>query len=336
MSYLYELRAVWGSGPLLSVGVGLLLQDEAGRVLLQQRGDDGLWGTPGGGPEPGETFLEAARRELLEETGLTCPDLALLPLENALVSGPEFYHRYPNGHEIYQIGARVEGKLPAAALVHAAPDDSGETLALEWFALDALPPISGNINRAKMNVLRARVSLPPLPLLPFPDPTPIRDHMAQLRALVGPRPLFAPGSTVLVMDKLGRLLFLRRSDTGLWTLPGGVMEPGESFEACGRRELFEETGLGAERLEPLHLYAGAEYRFTYPHGDVIDNVSVLYRAEGITGKLHLQAEEIGGAAWFDPANLPDEAKLSGPLIRAMVAHASSLPCSSSRDKSPVV
>ncbi len=46
---------------------------EGDRVLLAQRGkspDKGLWGFPGGHVEPGETALEAARRELREETGL--------------------------------------------------------------------------------------------------------------------------------------------------------------------------------------------------------------------------------------------------------------------------
>ncbi|WP_034360661.1 NUDIX domain-containing protein [Deinococcus phoenicis] len=318
MSYLSELRAVWGSAPLVSVGVSVLLQDEAGRVLLQQRGDDGLWGVLGGGLEPGETFLEAAHRELREETGLSCPDLSLMDLREGLVSGPEFYHRYPNGHEIYLVGLRTQGTLPAAALAHAVPDDSGETLALAWFALDDLPPLNSNINRVSMNVLRARVGLPPLPLLPVPDAPPTGNHLLALRRLVGPRPLFAPGANVLVTDEAGCLLLLKHGGTGRWTLPGGSLEPGESLEQCAARELHEETGLSAAHLEPLRLYAGADYRFTYPHGDVIDNVSVLYRAHGVAGTLALPAEEIHGAAWFAPGALPPEADLSGPLIRAMV------------------
>lgn len=51
--------------------IAVLVEDD--RVLLAQRGkspDKGLWGFPGGHVEPGETALEAARRELREETGL--------------------------------------------------------------------------------------------------------------------------------------------------------------------------------------------------------------------------------------------------------------------------
>ncbi|MBB5233722.1 NUDIX domain-containing protein [Deinococcus budaensis] len=315
MSYLGDLRAVWGSGVLISVGVGVLLQDESGRVLLQQRGDSGLWGTPGGGLEPGEDFLTAARRELLEETGLECSNLALLGLGEGLVSGPEFYHRYPNGHEVYQVGMRAYGTLPASALEYAAPDDSGETLALAWFELDGLPPLSSNIDRAKLNVLRVRADLPPLPLLPFPEAPPHDDHLTRLRAAVGPRPLFAPGASVLVTDDRERLLLLRHGRTGRWVLPGGKLHPGESFEACARRELAEETGLRAGRLTPVQLLQGPEFR--YEDSGAWDSVGVLYRAEGVTGKLTLPQDEVTDARWWSPGELR-EAELLGMYTRRAV------------------
>lgn len=192
---LTQLRARWGHAPLIMVGVSLLLQDEQGRVLLQQRGDDGLWGTPGGGVEAGEDFLTAARRELHEETGLGCP-LELWPLHaGGLVSGPALYHRYPNGDEVYMVGVRVAGHLPANALEHAAPDDSGETLRLEWFGLDALPPLSGNINRENMNVLRGAAGLPPLALQAVPAPPSFELHYSERLRRTG-TPFFVPAVQV--------------------------------------------------------------------------------------------------------------------------------------------
>lgn len=310
-----ELRKVWGNRPLVAAAIGVLLQDETGRVLLQRRGDDGLWGEPGGALEPGEDFLTGARRELMEETGLVCPDLALLPLPDGLQSGPELFHRYPNGHEIYIVGMRAAGMLPASALEHAQPDDSGETLELRWFALDELPPLSNNANRQSLSVLRARVGLPLLPLEPTPHAPPVGNHLMDLRRFVGPRPLFAPGANVLVTDEQNRLLLLRHGGTGKWTVPGGSLEPGESFEACARRELFEETGLRATTLEPLEMFAGPQYRFTYPHGDVVDNVSVLYRAQGVTGNLTPQDGEVLEVGWFGADELPEDEELSGRLIQ---------------------
>ncbi|WP_293914844.1 NUDIX domain-containing protein [Deinococcus sp.] len=308
MSYLSELRAVVGARPLHSIGASAVLLDEAGRVLLQRRGDDGLWGLPGGGLESGETFEQAARRELNEETGLDMP----LTFWQA-VSGPELYHRYPNGDQVYFVGGLCRGRLDAAALDQAAPDDSGETLALGWFGLTELPPISANVNRLTLGLLRREVGLPMLPLEASPPP-PAGDHLRELRALVGHRPLFAPGTNVRLTDEAGQVLLLRRTDNGLWTLPGGSMELGETFEDAARRELREETGLNVGELTPLKLFIGPEYRWTYPHGDVIDNVSQLFAARYDGGALRLQLEEVSEARWFALADLPPDNELSGRLI----------------------
>lgn len=60
----------------------VLLVDQRGWVLLQERDehpvlDPEKWGFVGGGVEPGESYAEAAVRELLEETGLAVDGLTL-------------------------------------------------------------------------------------------------------------------------------------------------------------------------------------------------------------------------------------------------------------------
>ena len=55
------------------VGVGAIVFDREGRVLLVERGrppGQGLWSIPGGKLEPRETLAQAVAREVLEETGL--------------------------------------------------------------------------------------------------------------------------------------------------------------------------------------------------------------------------------------------------------------------------
>jgi 8-oxo-dGTP pyrophosphatase MutT (NUDIX family) len=71
-STLGRLRALVGPRPLLCPCVRIVLERADGAVLLHARADfTGMWGWPGGHIEIGESAEQAARREVLEETGLS-------------------------------------------------------------------------------------------------------------------------------------------------------------------------------------------------------------------------------------------------------------------------
>ncbi len=130
MSYVEELRAVVGSRPLITAGAVVVVLRED-RVLLDMRRDSRKWALPGGFKELGESLEEAARRELLEETGLVARRLRFL----ALCSGPQFAHTYPNGDRIDQVAA-----LYQALEVDGDPRAGGrESLEVRYFPVDALP-----------------------------------------------------------------------------------------------------------------------------------------------------------------------------------------------------
>jgi 8-oxo-dGTP diphosphatase len=56
------------------------------------------------------------------------------------------------------------------------------------------------------------------------------------------------------VKKDGKILVGKRKGShggGTWALPGGHLEPGESFETCCKREVLEETGLIIDNISPV-------------------------------------------------------------------------------------
>ena len=85
-----------------------------------------------------------------------------------------------------------------------------------------------------------------------------------------PRPGWAPaanslvpGGSALVVDEHGRVFMQRRSDSGNWSLPGGVMDIGETLGQCVIREVKEETGLDIELTGLLGIYTDLEFRSSW-------------------------------------------------------------------------
>jgi 8-oxo-dGTP pyrophosphatase MutT (NUDIX family) len=129
--YVRELRALVGHRLLVVPGVSAIVFDDLGRVLLQQAKETGEWGVIGGDVEPGEEPAQAVVREVIEET--------------ALLVTPRRVSGVYRGRDItYLNGDRAQAVIIAFACA-AAPgvprvaDD--ESLAVQYFSLDALPEI---------------------------------------------------------------------------------------------------------------------------------------------------------------------------------------------------
>jgi len=134
---------------------------------------------------------------------------------------------------------------------------------------------------------------------------PIPPHIAHLRQHIGHSTLLVPAAAAIIRDSDGRVLLIRRGDGRGWSLPGGLMEPGESIMDCLIREVWEETGLEVEALRLTGLYSDPDYMLvTYPNGDRAQFVSATFECRVLGGQLRPDGEESLEVAYHAPRDLP--------------------------------
>jgi 8-oxo-dGTP diphosphatase len=122
------------------------------------------------------------------------------------------------------------------------------------------------------------------------------------------KPRVGVGFGVMLLDKGGRILLGRRhSDPnkadselhgeGSWTMPGGKLEFGESFEAGARRELMEETGM---KLGVVKLVCVSNDKVDDAHFVTLGLFSEYFEGDPKV----MEPDEIVEWDWFDLENLP--------------------------------
>ncbi|MFG2950316.1 NUDIX hydrolase [Streptomyces adustus] len=129
------------------------------------------------------------------------------------------------------------------------------------------------------------------------------DFIRELRASAGQQLLWLPGVTALVFDDAGRVLLGRRSDTGKWSVIGGIPEPGEQPAACAVREVEEETAVRCvvERV----VLVQALTPVTYANGDMCQYMDITFRCRAVGGEARVNDDESLDVGWFDVDALPD-------------------------------
>jgi len=200
-----------------------VLVTDGRRVLLLQRGHAPWaehWNLPAGYVEVGESPEAAALREAREETGF---DAALDGVFGVFPFGDD-----PRGDGILLVYR--------AHLVGGSPVTTPEVRAAGWFDPADLPaPLCGGGHDAAITAWRSERAE--------------RGPDARRDGHTG-KPTFTVGAFAVVMDAQGAVLLGRRADRDLWTLPGGVVEHGETPWAAVVRETREETGI---EVEPVRL-----------------------------------------------------------------------------------
>jgi 8-oxo-dGTP pyrophosphatase MutT (NUDIX family) len=122
-------------------------------------------------------------------------------------------------------------------------------------------------------------------------------HVRLLREALGSELLVLPSVIGIVFDAAGRILLVRQRPLGLWTTPGGSVDPGETPADAVVREVWEETGLYAVPLRILGVYGGPSCLVTYPNGDRTEYVATAFECEVRGGVLRADSDETDAAAF---------------------------------------
>lgn len=97
----------------------------------------------------------------------------------------------------------------------------------------------------------------------------------------------------------GKLLLVRRTDDGLWALPGGITDPGETLATTAQRELWEEAGIYGPVTQLLGIFDSRLW-----HSDKrIHFYHAVFLIE-VTDPTPRPSPEVSAADYFAEAELP--------------------------------
>jgi len=95
---------------------------------------------------------------------------------------------------------------------------------------------------------------------------------------------------------------IQRTDNGLWAIPGGAQEIGESCTEAAIREVREETGLDVEVTGLVGIYSDPRHVIAYDDGELRQEFSICFHTRPIGGQL-TPSSESKQVYWVEPDDL---------------------------------
>lgn len=121
--------------PFIQTGAAIIIRNELGQILLQERTDRNMWGLPGGCQDLGEDLRVTAIREAYEETGIKIETEKLKLIDT--LSGEQRKNSYPNGDIVYNNTSLYLTDINMIDANNLKGDS--ETKRLKFFAIEEIP-----------------------------------------------------------------------------------------------------------------------------------------------------------------------------------------------------
>jgi ADP-ribose pyrophosphatase YjhB (NUDIX family) len=115
------------------------------------------------------------------------------------------------------------------------------------------------------------------------------------------------GVAVIILNEENQVLLQKRADVGLWGIPSGHIEIGETVAEAAIREVKEETNLEIRIKKLIGVYSDPNSQvFAYPNGKVVHFITTCFLAEITGGELRCNSDESLEIKFFGQQNLPQD------------------------------
>lgn len=134
---------------------------------------------------------------------------------------------------------------------------------------------------------------------------PMSAYYKELREKVGTELIFSPSVAAIIRNQQGEILFVLDSSSNIWSLPAGAIELGETPAEAVVREVWEETGLKVSAKHLLGVFGGRDFRWTYPDGNQVEYITIVFECEVNSGTLQAIDGETADFRYFNPSSSPE-------------------------------
>lgn len=132
------------------------------------------------------------------------------------------------------------------------------------------------------------------------------NYISRLRSKIGNSLLMIPSVAAVIHDETNRLLLQEKSKEP-WSLPAGMIEPGESPSQAIIREIKEETGLIVIPNKVLGVFGGELFRYTYPNQHEVEYTVILMHCLIVEDTGIIEDTETKSLKYFDKSSMPNSA-----------------------------
>ena len=129
------------------------------------------------------------------------------------------------------------------------------------------------------------------------------NYIKTLRSNIGSSLLLLPGVAAVIHNSRKEIL-LQEKTNKVWSLPAGMIEPGESPREAVIREVQEETGLVTVPIKVLGVFGGEDYRYVYPNSHQVEYTVIVFKCEVEKDLGYISDSETNSIQYFEKSQMP--------------------------------